>query len=63
MHATINLTKSKSSTKDEMPHYVARGQNEVDGVSRAETMFAYWIYLSSVVIFRQKCSTLLHKAI
>ena len=39
MHATINLTKSKSSTKDEMPHYVARGQNEVDGVIFRTKMF------------------------
>ena len=23
--------------------YVVHGQNEVDGVTRAETMFAYWI--------------------
>ena len=36
------LAKSKGSTKGGMVHYVAHGQNEVD-VSRAETMFAYWI--------------------
>ena len=37
------FAKSKGSTKGGMVQYVAHGQNEVDLVSRAETMFVYWI--------------------
>ena len=37
------FAKSKGSTKGGMVQYVAHGQNEVDIVSRAETMFVYWI--------------------
>ena len=37
------LAKSRGSTKGGMLQYVAHGENEVDGVTRAETMVAYWI--------------------
>ena len=37
------LAKSKGSTKGGMVQCVAHGQNEVDGVTRAETMSTYWI--------------------
>ena len=37
------LAKSRGSTKGWMLQYVAHGENEVDCVTRAETMVAYWI--------------------
>ena len=37
------LAKSKGSTNGGMVQYVAHGQNEVDGVTKPETMVTYWI--------------------
>ena len=41
----VKLARSKGSTRgwDGPVAYVVHGQNDVDGVTRAETMFAYWI--------------------
>ena len=56
------LTKSKGSTNGGMVQYVAHGQKEVDGVTRAKTMFAYWIaYHNLPMSAANECSRMVPK--
>ena len=42
-HAKLAKSKGLYEGRDGPVAYVVHGQNEVDGVTSAETMFAYWI--------------------
>ena len=42
-HAKMAKSKGLYEGWDGPEAYVVNGQNKVDGVTRAETMFAYWI--------------------
>ena len=42
-HAKMAKSKGLYEGLDGPVAYVVNGQNKVDGVTRAETMFAYWI--------------------